>query len=813
MYKSYFKISIRQLFKNKTFTAINLSGLTLGFTCFILVVLYIQDELSFDLFHKDYGRMYRLVQHETLENGSTRSMAPVAALIGKEATVALPEIESICRLTAYGRRTFGNDPANRGYHQLLSADVNFFNFFDFPLLDGTVGEVLKNPGSVVLSETLAKKYFGSENPVGKRLWSSQYLINQSEFTVTGIMKDFPKNSHLQTDILFSESSWASMFKWYNGFVSTDWTSNTYVTYVKLKDHADPKVVASKITQLVQSHYPNDKPFKSQFSLQPFNEIHLFSENVQDGEDSFAIRPMYLYIFGAVGVLLLLIACFNYMNLATAAAIKRTREVGMRKSLGARSGQLIAQFVCDSLLLSSLSLLLSIVLLHLLLPFIRTFVQKDLFIESLPIEWMLLIIGCIFLTSILAAFYPALISLNVSIARALKGEMKAGQNVSARRVLLVAQFTVSIAMIASTLMIYNQLQFLRTKDVGIDVENLLVIDINSSRLRRNFDDVKSEFSKPKEVLSISTSTRVPGEWKSFPVATVHSEGDSKGSEMIYVGIDNDFLGTYNIKMKEGRNFVRGSSDSLKVILTELAVKQLGLTNPVGQMVEVPTIRWGASIDKVEKPFRAEVVGVCEDFHFESLKKNMMPVIFAAPNTVIQAIDYYTLKIKSNNWPETIERLKSINQKIDPDNPLEYTFLDSRFQEFYEADAKRGQLFLVFSSIIVLISCMGLFALVSYAVERRSKEIGIRKVLGASISNIVGLVTKEFLMLVLIAGMIGLPAAWYFISTWLQDFAYHVPLSVGVFIVALFIALLLAFATIGFRTLRAARENPVNSLRTE
>lgn len=814
MYKNYFKISIRHLAKNKTFAAINLFGLTVGFFCFILLALYIQDELSFDLFHKDSSRMYRLLQTEQRDDGSTRTAATVAALIGKESGAAIPEIEDVCRITAYGRRTFGNDPANRGYHALLSSDDNFFGFFDFPLLDGNIKEALKNPGSVVLSETLARKYFGSENPIGKRLWSSQYLISKTEFTVTGVMRDFPKNSHLQTDILFSESSWASTFKWYTNFVSSDWTSNTYVTYLKLRDNADPKVVASKISRLVQSHYANDKPFRSQFSLQPLDQIHLYSENVQDGGDASAIRPSYLYIFGVVGLLLLLTACFNYMNLATAAAIKRTREIGMRKSLGARGGQLVIQFVTDSMVLATAALMLALVLLQVFLPLIRSFLNKDLHLESMPWQWIMVIAGCIFFTAVLAAIYPAIIGLRTSITKALKGEMKTvGNHFSARKILLAAQFTVSIAMIASTLMIYRQLQYLRTKDVGVDVENLLVLDINSVRLRRNFENVKAEFSKPAEVLSISTSTRVPGEWKNFPMVSVNSDQDSRNTEMIYVGIDNDFLKTYGIKLKEGRNFNAGAGDSLKVILTELAVQQLGLKNPVGQIVEIPVVRWGGSIEKLSHVFKAEVIGVTEDFHFESLKKNMQPVIFAAPNTDIQPIDYYTLKIKSNNWPATIERLKEINQKLDPDNPLEYTFLNDRFAEFYQADATRGQLFLFFSSVIVVISCLGLFALVSYAVERRTKEIGIRKVLGASVSNIVSIVSVEFLVLVLFAGIVGLPLAWYFMRSWLQDFAYRVPVGVSAYAYTFVIALLLAFVTIGFKTIRAARENPVKSLRTE
>ena len=818
MYKSYFKISLRHLIKNKTFAFINVFGLTLGFLSFMLLGLYIQDELSFDLFHKDSASMYRMLQHEKQEDGTIRNAAEIAGLIGKESAASFLEIEEYCRITAFGRAGLGNDPANRNYHRIVGVDVNFFTFFDFPLIEGSKDRVLRNPNEVVLNETLSKKYFGSESPIGKRIWSSWSQDGKPlEFTVVGVMKDFPKNSHLQIEVLFSEATWPALFDWYNDFVSNDWASNSYVTYVKLKENFNGEALSSKIESLVKSHYPTDRLFKSEFSFQPFNQVHLYSENIQgngfNSNDS-GIKPFYLYIFGVVGFLLLLIACLNYMNLATAAAFKRTREIGMRKSLGAPRGQLVAQFVIDSILIASISFLLSVVLLNVLLPFFRTFTQKQLLLTSLPASWYLMIIGAVFVTAILSAIYPAIISLKISTVRALKGEVKAiNQSFSIRKMLLAAQFAVSIAMIASTLVIYNQLKFMREKDLGMNVESLLVIDINSGNLRGNFETVKAEFATPAEVVSITTSTRVPGEWKSFPIATVNAEGDSKKNEMIFVGIDNDFLKTYDIELIEGRNFNSGSSDSTKVILTESGVKQLGLTNPIGQIIEIPTIRTDADVERLDRVFKAEVVGVAKDFHFESLKNNLMPVIFGAPNTIIQRIDYYTLKIKTANWDETISKLKEINGKIDPNSPLEYTFLDNRFEEFYQADAKRGQIFLTFSIIIVLITCMGLFALVSYSVESRTKEIGVRKVLGASVNSIIGLVSKEFLVLVLAAGVIGLPLSWYFMNSWLQEFAYRIPLRAWIFVLAAVISLLIAFATIGIRTFNAAKVNPVKSLRSE
>jgi putative ABC transport system permease protein len=566
---------------------------------------------------------------------------------------------------------------------------------------------------------------------------------------------------------------------------------------------------------VKDHYPATRAFKSEFSLQPLGDIHLNSAGIQDSDAATnGMNPFYLYMFAGVGFLLLLIACLNYMNLSTAAALKRTREIGTRKTLGAQRLQLISQFITDSIVLSVLALVLALVILQITLPALNQFTGKDLSLLSLPLSWSLGILGILLAAALLSAFYPAFITARVSPAEALRKEIRVGNaRLPLRKMLVVAQFMISIIMISSTLIIYEQLSYMRSKDIGIETENLIVIDINSARLRRNFESIKAEFAKPAEVISISTSTRVPGEWKGFPMATVNALGEPVGKELIYIGIDNDFLKTYNIKLKEGRNFTAGPADSSKVILTELAVKQLGLTNPIGQILEIPTVRWGGNIEPLEQVFRVEVVGIAEDFHFQSLRMDMKPIIFVAPNTPIQRIDYYTLKIKTNDWPGIIEKLKAINTSIDADNPLEYTFLDSRFEEFYKADAQRGQIFLTFSLIVVLIACMGLFALVSYAVEARIKEIGIRKVLGASVQNIIGMISSEFLVLVLIACVLAVPVAYLFMHKWLLEFAYRIDLSAGIFVLAGIIILLIAGITISLRSIKAATVNPVKSLRSE
>lgn len=816
MLSTQFKISFRQLMKNKAFAFINIFGLTLGFLCFILLSLYIHDELSFDLFHKDSARIYRVLQHEKMEDGTTRDVATTAARVAPEVATQFPEVEATMRISSIGRLTMGNDPANRGYETITITDPTIFSFFDFPLLEGDPNTALTKPDAVVVSESFAMKYFGTTDVLGKQIWSNLVRNEKNvELTITGIMRDFPKNSHLQFEVIFSDSNWQSVFPWYQDFITSDWVSNSYLTFVKLRNPENQESLGPKITSLVKGHYPTTRAFKSNFSLQPLGDIHLNSASIQDSDVAAnGMNPFYLYMFAGVGFLLLLIACLNYMNLSTAAALKRTREIGTRKTLGAQRLQLISQFITDSVVLSLIALMLALVILQITLPAINQFTGKELTLLSLPLSWSLGILGILLTAALLSAFYPAFITARVSPAEALRKEIRIGNaRLPLRKMLVVAQFMISIIMISSTLIIYEQLSYMRSKDIGIQTENLVVIDINSGRLRRNFESIKTEFAKPAEVLSVSTSTRVPGEWKSFPMATVNALGEPVGKELIYVGIDNDFLKTYNFKLKEGRNFTAGPADSSKVILTELAVKQLGLTNPIGQILEIPTVRWGGSIEPLDQVFRVEVVGVAEDFHFESLRTDMKPIIFVAPNTPIQRIDYYTLKIKTNDWPGIIEKLKAINTTIDADNPLEYTFLDNRFEEFYKADAQRGQIFLAFSLIVVLIACMGLFALVSYAVEARVKEIGIRKVLGASVQNIVGMISKEFLILVLIACVLAVPVAYLFMQKWLLEFAYRIDLRAGIFVLAGIIILLIAGITISLRSIKAATVNPVKSLRSE
>ncbi|MBD3290248.1 FtsX-like permease family protein, partial [candidate division KSB1 bacterium] len=745
MLQNYIKITLRYFLKNKLFSIVNIIGLTIGFACFILLALYVIDELNFDRFHRDSDRIYRIIQHIHENEGSSRKIAAVAPRIGPAAVEQFPEVQSQARLIEIGRVTIGNEPLNRDYERIWIANANFFQFFDFEFVYGDEQTVLTKPDNLVITESIARKYFGETNVVGRRLYTNVF-----EATIAGVIKDFPANSHIKINTIHAEPTWQREISQWNEWVNSNWTSNSFITYLKMKPEFDKKGFEEKLTGLVTSNYDDQISYTSSFSLQPLHAIHLYSGDIQGGMNVNAGNPLYVYMFSIIGLLILSIACFNYMNLSTAAASRRTREVSMRKTLGAGKNQLIFQFTGESLILSLLSFLLAVILLELTLPIISGFIGKTL---TLPLDNILLVTGLfliVIFSGIISSLYPTFFLSKVNPATALKKEIKlGGGRLSLRTILVVAQFAVSIIMISATLVIYRQLDYLRQKDPGFQLENLLVVDINSGALRSQFESIKREFNNLSDVRSVTVSSRVPGEWKVFPVANVEHRRSAAKGQMIFVGVDENFLDTYRIKLVNGRALRNDVADSNAVMLTESSVKLLGLKEPIGEILDIKSTIWAGDLNEQDYPYSPRVVGIVKDFHFQSFREKMRPLMLASHRNPIHSIDYYTLRIRTSNWQQTLANLQSINQQFDPENPMEYTFLGNRFEQFYEADWKRGQLFLVTSGLVILIAAMGLFALASFAIEKRIKEIGVRKVLGANILDIIWLLNREFTLLVGIA----------------------------------------------------------------
>ena len=609
---------------------------------------------------------------------------------------------------------------------------------------------------------------------------------------------------------------AANLNFWKDFVATAWDQNAMITYMKLRPETNLTTLGDKITQLTKSNWPaKQEPFPAQFHLQPVEDIHLEEANVDGGVNWMPGNAFYVRIFFWVALVILLVACFNYTGLLNVSYLERSREIGVRKAIGAARSSLLLQFLIESMLLTGTSLLLAMALLSAMQPALTQWLGKPFDWSALPANRIGMLLGAGLLLSLSAIVYPAIVSSRLTTLAAMTQDKKSGAGMPLRRSLTVFQFAVSICLLACTLVFYRQVQFLQSKDRGFDLEGLLVVDINSRTLRNSFEAIKHEFSQLPEVKSVCVSSRVPGEWKDLPMVGVYAEGqqDKSGPDMIYLGADQDFLNTYGVKLLEGSNFSGMPTDTSRVLINRLAAAQLGLSDPVGQWIEIPYVNWTGEYERFDHPVRVQVAGVVDNFQVEDFRQTLKPLVLGCWNNSIQNIDYYTLRISSSNWAQTLATLRSINDRFDPQNPIEYNFLNEQFGRFVEADIRRSNLLIFFSAVVVFISCLGLFAMAAFVLRRRTKEIGIRKVLGAGVAGIAGMITADFARLVLLGSVIALPLAWLLMNRWLQEFAFRIPLKGWMFAAAGLATLLVAVLTVGYQSVRAALANPVKSLRSE
>jgi putative ABC transport system permease protein len=702
------------------------------------------------------------------------------------------------------------------------SDEHLLEIFDFQLISGDRKTALQEPNSIIINEDLAKKLFNKTDVLGKTL---QFSFMQSPLKITGILKNHPRNSSFDFSSVLSEASFR-VDTGYQRMLARDWLSNNFSVYALLKPTANSKTVSEKMTKLVDDNFKAPAGTSFSFSLQPLKDIHLNSKNIVDGARNSNVDAMpqgstfYIKIFSFIALFVLLIAGINYMNLTTARSSSRLKEIGVRKSVGAFQSHLIRQFLFESLLVTFISFLLALGFVNLLLPAFNQFANKQLSL-GLSSDYRIWLFAIAFATilGLLSGSYPALLLSRFKPILLLKGlKLQNRTDLSLRKALVVFQFTISVVMIIGTIVLFLQVRYLNNTNLGFNKDLLVVVDVNTRKARANFEAVKNEMAKIPTVKSVSVTSRVPGEWKSIVTVKIKNTGSTDEPNVSYlIGADKDFFKTYEIKLLQGRNFDT-PADSAAVIVNETAAKMLGITEASGQTLEIPARSWNGDgtfvpLNDENTPFKPNVIGIVKDFHFQSLRNKIEPLVLAYNQNPIFVIDYYSARIAATDIEGTLDKLKNVMVNNDKSDPFEYHFLDDQLALFYVEDERRQTLLIWAALATIFIACLGLFGLATYSAEQRVKEIGVRKVLGATVINLASLLSKDFLKLVLIANGIAFPIAWWATNKWLLEYAYHINVEWWVFGLAGASAIVIALITISYQAIRAAVANPVKSLRTE
>ncbi|HWB90917.1 MAG TPA: ABC transporter permease [Puia sp.] len=814
MFKSNLKTAWRNLWKNRISSLINIIGLTIGLTSFILIALYIFDEFTFDRFHNDAANIYRVIERKTSADGKTEKRSGTGFQVSARAKTGFPEIRDVARVSAYWRASVssGDNRANVFQEDFIAGNPGFLRVFSFPLLYGDRSSALTEPRSVILTEQTALKFFGLSNVVGKLLFFDNDSV---PYKITAVFKNFPDNSSIAFDLLVSEASLVANPA-AKDWLANDWSSGAFATYFLLDHNADIPALNKKLDHFIAENYKPDPGVKSHIQLQALKDVHFYSNDIE-GNSRKRGNISYVYVFLIVACFIIFIACINYMNLATARFTNRGKEIAIRKVSGASRSALIKQFLAEALLITLLAVVLSLVFVNFLLPLFNSFTEKhltlNLYTDYRIWTGVLLVMGIV---TLLAGLYPALFQSGLNPLSLLKSKTQLGRgNISLRRSLVVFQFMISIVLISATMIIFEQMQYVNNKDLGFDKEKLVVIDVGQVRDRAA--TIKDEFAKLAQVRSVSVTTMVPGEWKTIPTVKVNTDNTdpATGKDMYFFGVDDRFLSTYNIKLLSGRNFFpSGNADSNAVLINETAARELGITNVLGRTITILSAKFGGdNRSGIEKPFIVTVAGIVKDFNFQSLHEPLAPMVLGFYKNPVLGINYITAKLSSVDVGATLKQMNAILHSIARAQPFEYHFLDKQWELLYRQDKTRETIFLVISLLAIFIAALGLLGLTIYAAEQRLKEIGIRKVLGANIAGIVLLLSKEFLKLVLVAALVATPVAWFFMHRWLEDFAYRINISWWVFALSALTAIIIAMVTISFQVVKAAMANPVKSLRAE
>jgi putative ABC transport system permease protein len=801
MFENYLKTTLRNFWRYRGYTLINLSGLVIGIATCIIIFTYISYEMSYDKFHNEHDNVYRVaVKGRFAEDffNVAVSMPPLAG----ELKLKYPEVVSYTRIDKSDENIFLAVDDNRFYVDgLYFVDTSFLEVFTFEMVQGDPATALAEPNSLVLTETIAAKYFGNENPMGKML----RLNDQQSLKVTGILQDPPGNSHLKFTMLGSLST---LINGPQGRHYDDWGSLFLHSYIRLQPGTDAASFGEKISKVVKEAFgeaADEYNIEMIPYLQPVSGIHLHSNLMAELEPNSDIS--YIYIFSAVAIFILVIACINFMNLSTARSSKRSREVGMRKVAGATRRQLVWQFLGESLLLSVICMALAFVAVEALLPFFNNLTGLELEPYFHRPFTILVILALAIFVGFFAGTYPALVLSSFKPIRAIKGELKKGMKKSfLRNFLVVLQFSISIALLVSTWIVFVQMRYIREKKMGFDQENLVIIPLKADRLKEKGNILKNEFERLPSVQLASLTSSTPG--GNMNGMGYSPEGvDSKSPWILYtLSADYNFMDVFSMKLKDGRMFSKEfGTDSTATIINEALVNKLGWTDPIGR--KIFNFGQGDSI----RTFLT-VIGVVEDFHFKSLHDAIEPSIIVLNKN---NPDFLALRLNPGNTDQGIEQLRQKWEELEHAFPFDYYFMKEEYEDLYKSEQKMADLLITFTILAMLIACLGLFGLALFSIEQRTKEIGIRKILGASISSLLYRLSFEFSKWVLIAAIIAWPVSYILVDNWLQSFAYRIEVLdyAWIFIVAAMIAFIIALATIISQAYRAAVSNPVDAVKWE
>lgn len=811
MIKNYFNVALRNLLRQKFYSIINILGLSIGLTCFLFIALFVKDEFSYDLHHPNAEQIYRMDFTGAI-NGNEFITALMCAPAYKTMKADFPEVEDAFRFRETGNWFIKRKGQETTFKEenVINADPNFFQFWSVKLLKGDPETCLSRPNTLVMDESTSKRIFGDDDPIGQIV----VLDNRTDYEVTGVYEDFPRNNHFHYNIMLT------MLDREDAEFNV-WMSFNFNTYLKLKPGSDAAAMEAKFPELLRSKLgPEVQKYmnmsfdefgatgnSASFSLFPLKDIHLYSDKMGELEPNGDIK--YVYVFSAIGLFILILACINFMNLATARSANRAKEVGIRKVMGAFRSQLIRQFLVEALLICFLSTLVAFELAYLLLPFFNELAGKNLVLGDLiSLQFIGIMAIIMIVVGIVSGSYPAFYLSKFRPAETLKGKINLGfKSGGIRSTLVVIQFTVSIIMIVGTAVVYDQLSYIQNKKLGFDKSQVIMVQDAW---------ILGDKAKAYKDQALQDSRIESGTLASFlPVRTennnnVYFPGKSiKGDQSFIVNnhyVDHDYIRTLGMEIVAGRDFSKDfPSDTAAVIINEALVRAMGFTNPVGEYVA----SYGGSIEEPEV-VAFKIIGVVKDFHFASMKEGIDPLLFHLSET---SNGYVSFKVNSGETTETIAYLKQLWDEMAPGQPFASTFLDERFDRIYANEQKIGKIFAVFAFLAIFIACLGLFGLASFTAEQRRKEIGIRKVLGASVSSIVNKLALNFIKLVLISFGVAAPIAYFMMRSWLDEFVYRTEIKTWIFLLAGLVSILIAYTTMALQSWRASRANPVSSLRTE